>query len=106
MEAVYAALLNWKVSKAIDEKVIIKILEAAGATVDKNQVKALVAGLADKNIEQLIASASAAPVAAAAPAAAPAAKDDKKGGKGKKEEPKEEEKKKDEEPAGLSSLFG
>ena len=103
MEAVYAALLNFKVSKAVDEKTIIKILEAAGATVDKNQVKALVAGLADKNIEQLIASASAAPVAAAAPAAAPA-KEEKKG-KGKKEEEKKEEKK-DEEPAGLSSLFG
>jgi len=103
MESVYAALLSWKVSKKLDESTIVKILEAAGASVDKNQVKALVAGLADKNIEELIASASAAPVAAAAPAAAaPAAgKGDKKG---KKEEVKEE--KKEEEPAGLSSLFG
>lgn len=101
MESVYAALLSWKVSKKLDESTIVKILEAAGASVDKNQVKALVAGLADKNIEELIAAASAAPVAAAAPAAAPAAKGDKKGKKEEKEEPK-----KDEEPAGLSSLFG
>jgi ribosomal protein L12E/L44/L45/RPP1/RPP2 len=106
METVYAALLNWKVSKAIDQDTIMKILEAAGAQVDAGQVQALVAGLADKNLDELIASASAAPVAAAAPAAAPAAggDDKKKGGKKGKEEP--EEKKKNEEPAGLSSLFG
>jgi large subunit ribosomal protein L12 len=105
MEAVYAALLNFKVSKSIDEDTIAKILEAAGASVDSNQIKALVTGLAGKNIDDLIAAASAAPVAAAAPAAAPAAGGDekKKGGKKGKEEPEE---KKPEEPAGLSSLFG
>ena len=86
METVYAALLNFKVSKSVDEDTIAKILEAAGPQVDSNQIKALVAGLADKNIDNLIKSASAAPVAVAAPAAAaaPAA-----GGKEEKERRKE-----------------
>ncbi len=67
METVYAALLNFKVSKSVDEDTIAKILEAAGAQVDSNQIKALVAGLADKNIDDLIKSASAAPVAVVCP---------------------------------------
>ena len=100
MESIYAALLLHKAGKTVEEKAITKVLEAAGVDVDKNQVKALVAGLSGKNIDELIASASAMPVAAAAPAAAaPAA-----GGKPAKEE-KKEEKKKEEEVAGLSSLF-
>mgnify|MGYP000906776708 CR=1 FL=1 len=102
MEAVYAALILHKASKPIDEKGISKVLEAAGVDVDKNSVKALVAGLQGKDMNALIASASAAPVMAAAPAA-PAAKEEKKGGK---KEEKKEEKKQEEEPAGLGSLFG
>ena len=99
MESVYAALLLHKADKTIDEKTIEKVLKAADVEIDKNQIKALVAGLEGKDINVLIASASMAP-AAAAPAAAPAA-----GGKtkAKKVEEKEEE---DEEPAGLGALFG
>jgi large subunit ribosomal protein L12 len=100
MESVYAALVLHEASKTVDEKSITKVLEAAGVTVDKNQVKALVAGLSEKDIGALIASASAAPVAAAPAAAAPAAK------KGKKAKKKKEEKPKEEEPAGLGALFG
>ncbi len=98
MESVYAALLLHKAAKTVDEKSIEKVLKAADVAVDANQIKALVAGLDGKNIDELIANASAAPVAAAPAAAAPAAKKDKK--KKKKEEPKEEE------PAGLGALFG
>ena len=100
MESIYAALILHKSAKTVDEASIEKILKAAGVTPDKNQVKALVAGLADKDIDALIANASAAPVAAAAPAG------DAKAGKkkGKKKEKKEE--KKEEEPAGLGALFG
>ena len=101
MESVYAALLLHKAAKKIDEKGIEKVLTAAGVEVDKNQLKALVAGLDGKNIDEMIASASAAPVAAAS-SAAPAEKKGKK--KGKKKEKKEE--KKEEEPAGLGALFG
>ena len=32
METVYAALLNFKVSKSVDESTIAKILEAAGVS--------------------------------------------------------------------------
>ncbi|QEE15961.1 50S ribosomal protein P1 [Promethearchaeum syntrophicum] len=100
MESVYAALLLHKAAKKVDEKGIEKVLTAAGVEVDKNQLKALVAGLEGKNIDELIAGASAAPVAAA-PSAAPAAAEKK----GKKKEKKKEEKK-EEEPAGLGALFG
>ena len=101
MESVYAALLLHKAAKKIDEKGIEKVLTAAGVEVDKNQLKALVAGLDGKNIDEMIASASAAPVAAAASAAPAAA-----GKKGKKKEKKKKEEKKEEEPAGLGALFG
>ncbi len=100
MESVYAALLLHKADKTIDEASIEKVLKAAAVKADKNQIKALVAGLDGKDIDELIASASAAPVMAA-PAAggAPAA------GK-KKEKKKEKEPEKEEEPAGLGALFG
>ena len=66
-----------------------------GYIVDKNQIKALVAGLSGKNIDEIIAKAAAVPVAAA-PAAAPAEA-------GKKAEKKEE--KKVEEDVGIGGLF-
>ena len=98
MESIYAALLLHKAAKTVNETSIEKVLKAASVEVDKNQIKALVAGLDGKNIDELIASASAAPVAAAPAAggAAPAAKKQKKEKK-KKEEPEEE--------AGLRALF-
>jgi large subunit ribosomal protein L12 len=101
MESVYAALLLNKASKKITEVNLEKILTAAGVTADKNQLKTLVAGLEGKNIEEIIASASAAPViATAAPAAAG------KGKKAKKKTKKKETKKKEAEPSGIGALFG
>ena len=103
MEAVYAALLLHKSNKKITEANLDKVLTAAGADVDKNQLKVLIAGLDGKNIDDLIASAAvAAPVAtsAAAPAAA-----EKKSEKPKKKTKKKEEKK-EEEPTGIGALFG
>ncbi|MHA1672456.1 MAG: 50S ribosomal protein P1 [Promethearchaeota archaeon] len=98
MESVYAALLLHKADKPIDEVSIEKVLKAAAVKADKNQIKALVAGLDGKNIDELIASASAAPVMAA-PAAGGAPVE-------KKEKKKEKEPEKEEEPAGLGALFG
>ncbi len=100
MEYVYAALLLHKQKKEINEANITSVIKASGAQVNEAQVKALVAALADVNIDEAI---KAAPVVAAPPAAAPAA-----GG------PKEEKKEaatpsaKTEEQAmeGLSALFG
>ena len=99
MEYVYAALLLHKLQKEVNESNISSVVKSAGAEVNEAQVKALVAALADVNIEEAI---KAAPVAvAAAPAAA---------GEAPKAEAKEPEadKAKSEEAAmeGLSSLFG
>ena len=102
MESVYSALILHNAGKKITEAAIKKILDAAGAKADDNQVKALVAGLKDKNLDEIIASAAAAPVAAAAPAAA---KEEAPKSK-KKEKKKKEEKKEEEEPTGIGALFG
>lgn len=99
MESIYAALLLHKADKTIDEKSIEKVLKAADVVVDKNQIKALVAGLEGKDINALIASASAAPVAAAPVAAGGSAPAETKKEEAKKEETNDE-------PAGLGALFG
>jgi len=102
MEYVYAALMLHKLKKDINEENITNIVKASGSEVKEAQVKALVAALADVNIEEAI---KAAPVAAAVAPAAEA-----KGGEEKKGEKKEKEASsgKSEEKAleGLSSLFG
>ena len=100
MEYVYAALLLHKQKKEINEANIANVVKASGAEVNEAQVKALVAALADVNIEEAIKAAPVA-VAAAPAAAAPAAG-------GAKEEKKEEAPGKTEEQAmeGLSALFG
>ena len=104
MEYVYAALMLHKLQKEVTEENVTSVIKATGAEVNEAQVKALVASLADVNIEEAI---KAAPVAvAAAPAAAadaPAGGDEKKDDK--KAEPPSE---KQEEQAmeGLASLFG
>ena len=97
MEYVYAALLLHKLQKDVNEANISSVVKASGAEVNDAQVKALVAALADINIEEAI---KAAPVAVAAAPAAPAA------GEAKKEEPKEEGKSEEAAMEGLSSLFG
>ena len=100
MEYVYAALLLHKLDKDVNEENISSVVRASGAEVNETQVKALVAALADVNIDEAV---KASPVAVAAPAAAETAT---------KTEAKKEEKPKDvgktEEAAmeGLSSLFG
>ena len=104
MEYVYAALLLHKLQKDVNEENISSIVKASGAEVNEAQVKALVAALADVNIDEAI---KAAPVAVAA-AAAPAAAEEAAGGGEAKAEEKKEDSGKSEEQAmeGLSSLFG
>ena len=102
MEYVYAALMLHKLEKEVNEANVTSVVKATGAEVNEAQVKALVASLADVNIDDAIKAAPVA-VAAAAPAAAP-------GGDAPKEESKKAEppSEKQEEAAmeGLSSLFG
>ena len=100
MEYVYAALLLHKLQKEVNEANISSVVKASGAEVNDAQVKAMVAALADINIEDAI---KAAPVAApaAAPAAAEAAGEEKK-----EEKPKDDGKSEEAAMEGLSSLFG
>ena len=102
MEYVYAALILHKLQKEVTEENVTNIVKASGAEVNAAQVKALVASLADVNIEDAIKAAPVA-VAAAAPAAEAAS-----GGEEKKEAKAEPPSEKQEEAAmeGLSSLFG
>jgi large subunit ribosomal protein L12 len=97
MEYVYAALLLHKLQKEVNEANISSVVKSSGAEVNDAQVKALVAALADINIEDAI---KAAPVAVAAAAPAEAASE------AKKEEPKDTGKSEDAAMEGLSSLFG
>ena len=103
MEYVYAALMLHKLQKDVTEENVTSVVKATGAEVNEAQVKALVASLADVNIEEAI---KAAPVAAAT--AAPAA-EASAGGDDKKEEKKAEppsEKQEEQAMEGLASLFG
>ena len=103
MEYVYAALLLHKLQKEVNEENVSSVVKASGVEVNPAQVKALIAALADVNIEEAI---KAAPVAvAAAPAAeASAAGGDEK--KGEKKEKKADGKSEDQAMEGLSALFG
>ena len=103
MEYVYAALMLHKLQKEVTEENVTNIVKASGAEVNEAQVKALVASLADVNIEDAIKAAPVAVAAAAAPAADAAA-----GGDEKKEKQAEPPSEKQEQAAmeGLSSLFG
>jgi large subunit ribosomal protein L12 len=99
MEYMYAAMLLHSAKKPITEEAVTAILAAAGIAADGVRVKALVAALAEVNIDEALK----APVfAAAAPAAAPAeVKEEKKAAA----KPKVEEKK-EEDLQGLGALFG
>ncbi len=107
MEYVHAAILLHKAGKPVNEENLTSVLTAAGVTADTVRIKALVASLAEVNIDEALKSAKMFAPAAAAPAAgqAPAA-EAKPAGEDKKK--KEEDEKKKEEAAieGLGALFG
>ena len=105
MEYVYAALMLHKLQKDVTEENVTSVVKATGAEVNEAQVKALVASLADVDIEEAI---KAAPVAVAAAPAAAAEADAPGGGDDKKEKKADPPSEKQEEQAmeGLASLFG
>jgi len=106
MEYVYAAMLLHKAGKEINEENLTQVLKAASINADAARIKALVASLADVNIEEAIKSA---PTMMAAPAAAPAAAAPAAEAKPKEEKKKKEEEEKAKEEAaleGLGALFG
>jgi len=96
LEYMYAAMLLHSAGKEITEGAVENVLGAAGIKSDAFRVKALVAALAEVDIDEALK----APViaAAAAPAPAPAAEEEA--------EEKPEEKKEEEDLQGLSALFG
>lgn len=95
MELIYASMLLHKLGKPITEDSVKKVIEAAGGTVNVNQIKALIAALQGVNIEEAIKKA-------AVPVAAPTT--EKK--EAKVEEKKEEKVSEEKAAAGLSALFG
>ncbi len=103
MEYVYAALMLHKLKKDINEDNITNLVKASGVEVNAAQVKALVASLADVNIDEAIKAAPVAVAAASAPAEAA-------GGDSKKEDKKEKAaadgKSEEQAMEGLSALFG
>ncbi len=107
MEYVHAAILLHKAGKPVDENGLTQVLTAAGITADPVRVKALIASLAEVNIDEALKQATTfAPVAAAVPAAP--AQEAKPAAAPEDKKKKEEEEKKKEEAAieGLGALFG
>jgi len=105
MEYIYAAMLLHKAGKQINEESLTQVLTAAGINVDAVRVKALVASLAEVNIDEVIKSAPTMMAPAPAPtAAAPTEAKPKEEEKKKKEE--EEKAKEEAALEGLGALFG
>ncbi len=105
MEYVHAAILLHRAGKPINEENLTKVLSAAGIKADSVRVKALVASLAEVNIEEAIKSPPAFMTTAPAPATAPTPTPEEKPAEDKKK--KEEEKEKEEAAIeGLGALFG
>ena len=102
MEYVYAAMLLHKAGKEINEKNVSEVLTVAGVSADAARVKALVASIAEVDIDEAIKSAPAMMAAAPAPAAATPAKEEKK----EEEEEEDQSKKEEEAMEGLGALFG
>ena len=99
MEYMYTAMLLHSLGKEITEGTVERILNAAGISPDNIRVKALVAALAEVDIEEAL-KAPVLTAAVAAPAAAAADEEET-------EEPEdEEEEEKEEDLQGLSALFG
>jgi len=104
MEYVYAALLLHKLKKEVTEENVSSVVKASGTEVNQAQVKALVAALADVNIDDAIKAAPVAVATAAAPAAEAAAGGEAK--EEKKEKKADDGKSEEQAMEGLSSLFG
>ena len=106
MEYVYAALLLHRAGKEINEENINQVLGAAGIKLDPMRVKALVASVAEVNIDEVIKAPPAFMAAAPAPTVAQPVAPQAKPEEEKKK--KEEAEKKKEEAAieGLGALFG
>jgi len=101
MEYMYAAMLLHRAGKEITEGAVEGILSAAGVQPDAIRVKALVAALAQVDIDEALkAPVFAAASAPTAPATAPTTEEKVE------EKPEEEEEEEAEDLQGLGALFG
>lgn len=101
MEYVYAAMLLHKAEKPINEESLTQVLKSAGINADPIRVKALVASLAEVDIDEAIKSPPAfmPMMAPSAPTPTPEEKP------AEEKEKKEEEKKEEAALEGLGALF-
>ena len=108
MEYVHAAILLHKAGKPINEESVNQVLTAAGITAYPVRVKALVATLAEVNIDDALKQATVFAPATAAPTASAQGAEAKPAAAPEDKKKKEEEEKKKEEAAieGLGALFG
>jgi len=107
MEYVHAAILLHKAGKPVNEENLTQVLTAAGVNADPVRVKALLASLAEVNIDEALKSATTFGSVAATPATAPAPAAEAKPAAEEKKKKEEEEKKKEEAAIeGLGALFG
>ena len=102
MEYVYAAMLLHKAGKKINEKNVSEVLTAAGVKADATRVKALVASIAEVDIEEAIKTAPT--MMAAAPVTTEKVTAEEK--PAEEEEEEDESKKEEAAMEGLGSLFG
>ena len=100
MEYVYAAMLLHKAEKPINEENLTQVLKAAGIDIDPVKVKALVASLAEVDIDDAIKS-----IPALMPMTAPSTPAPTPEPAEEKEKEKEEEKKEEAALEGLGALF-
>lgn len=108
LEYVHAAILLHKAGKPVNEEGLTQVLTAAGIAADPVKVKALIASLAEVNIDEALEQAITFAPAVATPAATTPAPTAVTKPVGEEKKKKEEEEKKKEEAAieGLGALFG
>ena len=99
MEYMYAAMLLHSSGKEITEGALENILNAAGISPDGIRVKALIAALADVDIDEAL---KVPVLTAAAPAAAPVVEEEAE----EEQEGEEAEEEEEEDLQGLGALFG
>lgn len=105
MEYIYAAMLLHKAGKEVNEESLTQVLKSAGIEADEVRVKALVASLAEVDIDEALKSAPT--MMTAAPATPEAAAEAETKPKEETKKQKEEDKEKEEAALeGLGALFG
>lgn len=62
MEIIYAAIINWKVSKTLNRETIIKILEAAGSTFKYDDIDSMIYELSKLDMDRITKRIESSPI--------------------------------------------